>query len=265
MSDELDLSEYVDGLPAPEIVEHKSGRVTVKGEEIPEGVTPVVDDSVEEPSKKSEPEEVPATTEEEKPVLSAFEQEFYKRGLDKQFKGGPNEMLDRVPEMNKYITRLERERALAREATPQAEPFKPPSNEEFYEKPQEAITKMIDQVVGQKLSSFDQKLQEFEYKAFVASRLDFNELEPTMMEQLEANPALKLLGMNAVPVIYQMAKAQQLAKLVEQQKAVPPSPDKKVATATTGKKTSTPPTDSPAYWQGKSLKEIEDEVGFSSR
>jgi hypothetical protein len=242
------------------------GSVSPKGDEVPPDVKPREDDVIDD-SKTVPPQKEDTADGTEEPELSKYEQlekEFTERGLDKQFKKGIAEMFDRVPEMNRHITRLEQEAAERRrqEATPVAEPMKPPSAEEFYEHPAEAVKRMIQA----EMQGINTRLTKAEMETFVNSKPDFKDLEPMMTAELNANPGLQALGINALPILYKMAKAEQLSRLAEQPKKEPtPGPNKELAKSTTGKKTSTPPTDSLEYWANKSLKDIEREIGFSGR
>jgi len=258
------FDDLIDGTPEKDVDISADGRVTVKGEEIPDGNRSVEEDVIDDSKTTPPQDEAPEGTESEQDEPSPFDEfmdKFREYGLEGQFKGGPEEMLRRVPEMNRYITQLEQERAQWRkQQTTQQESAEVPFPEDFYERPAEVIKKMIQN----EMADVNKELQTMKYQAFVSSRPDFRELEPIMQEQLDANPGLQALGVDAVPVLYQMAKAQQLAKLAEQTKKVPEAgPDKELATSTTGKKTKSPPQNSKEYWQGKSLKEIERELGFS--
>jgi hypothetical protein len=249
--EEIIDNSIIDGEPEPDTVTDSEGRVTAVDEEI-------VDTT--EPSKVEEPVEAPPDTEQER---SEHEKRFYEMGLDKQFKGGMDEMLRRIPDMNSYITSLEKERNEYRrqlEGTPKEEP-KAPSPDDFYNDPVTAINRIMDD----KMSTVNSQIADMRVQTFIASKPDYGEMEPLMLEQLQNNPGLRQLGIDAYPVLYQMAKATQLNKVADEaaKKAPVTVPDKSAAESTVGKKTTSPPTDSMEYWRNKSLKDIENEAGFS--
>ena len=119
---EQDINDLMDdGDPKPE--PESDTKTSPKGEEIPSDITPppeFKEDEIlekDEPSKTDEPaEQVPEGTE-DKVELSETEKRFIELGLDKQFKGGLSEAIQRLPDMNKYITALENERNALRSQT----------------------------------------------------------------------------------------------------------------------------------------------------
>lgn len=253
----------IDGEPAPETEQKPDGRVTVKGEEVPDDVTEVDEKIVDETksSKPGEPEGVTPETEEPKP-LSPEEARFRELGLGKQYPGGIKQMIESQPRTNKYIAEIEAERKRYREEMANREPeaqIEPPSRDDFFDDPMGTINRVMDS----KLDGVNEQFDNIRVEAFINSKQDYKQLEPMMIQQLEQNPALKTLGANAVPVLYQMAKATQLSQAQSTQE-VQPNPEAKAnAETSTGKKATPPDKSSRAYWQGKSLKEMEEELGYS--
>lgn len=264
---EEDYSQFIDGEPEPEIEIKPDGEVTAKGEEIPKGLAPDTQTEElvqeEESSKPDDPDGdepgAPERTDDES-ALNPVEQRFIELGLDKQFKGGLQEAIERLPDMNKYITSLEHERKVLREQTanPKEEPNKAPSQDDFYDDPVTAINGLLDS----RFQEVNRKFDEMAVQSFVASKADYHDLEPVMMKQLEQNPGLSALGVNAIPILYQMAKGTQLAQVAAKAPTAN-APNKASAETSVSKRATTPSKDSPDYWQGKSLKEIEQELGFA--
>lgn len=242
-------------------------KVSKAGEEIPEGFEPkIVDEEfmAEEPPKVTEPVVEPTPPDTGKPPeLSPLEQAFIDKGLDKQF-GSIEEMMERVPVMNRHIDDLSVERkklrALQEEATPEPEPEKLPSSDEFYADPISAINKMMDSREG----ATNKRLNDMEADTFISSKADYEDMEPLMEEALRDNPWMAAGGTKALKALYQMAKGRQLSKLAGQP-APAPAPKKASAESSVGKKS--PPVDKndPSYWVDKTPKEIEDELGVTPR
>jgi len=249
--------------------------VSPKGELIPDDVEPKKDDSIDEGNetpKTDEPDDsqVPEGTGEQTPALSPLEQKFYDLGLDKQFKGGLAEAIERLPNMNKYITDLEAQRnALQAQATRTPEPAKPepqgPSNEDWETDPIGTMRRFVDSKLKTVDETVNRTVAQVKLDNFVASKPDFNDLRPLMAEKLQDNPQLGQLGTEAVPILYNLAKADQMAKATPPPPATPPAPppDKASAQTSTGKKESTPSKDDPNYWLDKSEKDIEKECGYA--
>jgi len=255
----------------PEVEIASDGRVTLSGEEIPDDVKVVEDNVVEEePVSKSDEPEIPeepapeATETEEEKKVSAFEERFYAdERLVKRF-GTPEAMLERIPETDKYISRLEEERNYFRDrATPKEEPkHEAPSEEDFNNDP----FKAIDRLIESRTAPLKQELYAVKYQNFVNSKPDFKAMEPLMEKVINDNPGLKRLGLDALDIAYKVAKAEQFseAKPAAPQPAPTPKPDKTHAEAGSGKKKAVQvDKNSLDYWRGKTQKEIEEEVGFA--
>ncbi len=101
-----------------------------------------------------------------------------------------------------------------------------------------------------------------EAEAFVNSKPDYAEMEPLMEQALQENPGLRSLGIKALKPLYEMAKGKQLSKI---QAAPAPVPNRASATASVGKKAAPIDKTDPSYWYGKTTKEIEAELGVSSK
>jgi hypothetical protein len=256
-----------------EVAVDSEGKVTLQGEEIPADVTldesPVVDETppkTEETTSESEKSEQESRTEGtgDEVVLTEVEKAFADDESLVKRHGTLKQMVVDQGKTDKYVTDLEAERNYYRDmATPN--PVKPevksPSFEDFNEDPMGTIDKLIQsRMVGQ-----DKKIQKIEYNNFVQSKSDFTDVEPFMDEQLKQNPNLAMLGYDALPILYKMAKADQIAraKATQPQPVPVPKPDKTHAETSAGKKKAVLSTDDPRYWHGKSQKEIEDEVGFA--
>lgn len=275
MSKKLDeYDDIMDGGQEPDETPSDTD-VSPKGELIPDDVEPKKDDSIDEGNetpKTDEPDDsqVPEGTGEQTPALSPLEQKFVDLGLDKQFKGGLAEAIERLPNMNKYITDLEAQRnALQAQATRTPEPAKPesqgPSDEDWENDPIGTMRRFADSTLKTVGETVNQTVAQVKLDNFIASKPDFNDLRPLMTEKLQENPQLGQLGTEAIPVLYQMAKAVQLANAIPPPPATSPAPapDKASARTSTGKKESTPSKNDPNYWHTKTEKEIEQEFGYA--
>lgn len=252
---------------SPDVTIDSKGKVTLLGEEIPEDVkvddSPVVEETppkTEEPVPDAEP--APDGTGDEV-VLTDAEKAFAANpNLVKRF-GSVEQMIERQGETDKYLTDLERQRNYHRDqATPKEEPkVEAPSFEDFNEDPVGTIGRIVqDQLVG-----VNKRLSDGEYNAFKQSKSDFADMDPLMQEQLNQNPELQSLGYRALPILYKMAKADQIAraKAAQPVPAAVPKPDKTHAETSTGKKEPVLPKDTLEYYKNMSLKEIEAEVGHA--
>jgi hypothetical protein len=266
MPDLENYDDILDGEPQPDEVQSDT-RVSPLGDEIDESVKSVkeeiVEEEVEKPSKTEEPKEPPEDTEEEPSEQHPLEKQFYEAGLDKQFKGGLEELLRRVPDMNKYITALEAERKTLRDqmATREPEPRQAPSADDLYNDPSGVISKIVDEKIG----AVNEKLAEMEVKSFVNSKPDFDEMQPLMREQLEKNPGLGALGYGAVPVLYQMAKATQLEKVAADaaKKASQPVVNKESAETSVSKKAVPIDENSMESYKDMSIEEMRRKFGYT--
>lgn len=239
-------------------------KTSLAGEEIPEALEmegPEIEDGLlsdEEPPTPSEPEKAPAEAGE--PELSPLEQEFKDKGLDKQFTS-IEDMMNRVPEMNKYINDLGVKNKelgkLQEQAPPATEPEKAPSADEFYNDPLGTIKKIVEK--GQE--GYYRRLDDMEVNSFIKSKSDYKDMEPLMEEALSDNPGMQALGIKALEPLYLMAKAKQLSK-VAVNPPTKPAPNKTSAETSVGKK-SAPVVKDKAYWNTRSLKQMEEEQGVS--
>ena len=261
MTEENKFGGIVEGEEAPELVV-SGGTASLRGEEVPDDVLPEPEtDNIvnEDPPPAEEPQEEAQPSTGGEAELSPFEKEFYEKGLDRQFPGGPSEMLQRVPEMNKYINDLTVERKKLKELQerpPAPEPSQAPSPDDFYNDP----IGTLDKVVESRTSAFNRRFDEMEAKAFVNSKSDYSDMEPLMEMQLQQNPGLQSLGISALPILYKMAKSEQLSKVTAQ--PVPArTPNKSSAETSVGKKSPPVNKSDPSYWIGKTPKEMEEELG----
>jgi len=246
-------------------------KVSLAGEEIPEELevekATIEDDLLAEESipTPSEPKTEPQETGVE---LTPIEQEFIKRGLDKQFKS-VEDMMSRVPEMNKYINDLsvnnKRLQALEKQAPPKREPEPMPSSDEFFNSPVEIIEKMIARKqndVIEKQNEMSARFDKMEKDAFIASKADFKELVPLIEEVLAENEwLLDVGGVKAIKAVYQMAKAEQLSRVPTPVRTVP---NKASAETSVGKK-STPIVKDKSYYNNLTPKQIEEELGVTPK
>ncbi len=242
-------------------------KTSLAGEEIPHDLEVAeIDENLleKEPPTPSEPtpekEEAPAEAGE--PELSPVDQMFKDKGLDKQFKD-VDDMMNRVPEMNRYINNLgvknkELSKLQEQAPPPTVEPEKAPSADDFYNDPVSVIQKIVDKGRHEDSQRFD----EMEMNTFVNSKADYKEIEPLMEEALLDNPGMKLLGVKALEPLYQMAKAKQLSKIPAPLPA--PAPNKTSAETSVGKKTA-PIVKDKAYYDERSLKQLEEELGVTEQ
>ncbi len=227
----------------------------IEGGEIEEGLL-----GEDETPTPSEPEKAPAEAGE--PPLSPIEQAFKDKGLDKQFKD-VEDMMNRVPEMNRYINDLGVKNKelgkLQEQAPPVTEPEKAPSADDFYNDPVSVIQKMVDK----RQDEYNQRFDDMEMDAFKSSKSDYRDMEPLMEEALLDNPGMRALGVKALEPLYLMAKAKQLSKMAVNP-PTKPAPNKASAETSVGKK-SVPVDKDKAYYEGRSLKQLEDELGVTSQ
>ena len=261
MADEREAKaeDLLDGSDTQNI--ESDSKTSLSGEEIPEAFevkgADIEEGLVAEDEPISEPEpQAPA-----EPDLNPMEKMFQEKGLDKQF-SSVEDMMSRVPEMNKYINDLgvknkELEK-LKEQAPPAVEPVKAPSADDFYNDPVTVIKDMVDK----RQDEFNQRFDAMEANAFINSKSDYASMEPLMEAQLQENPGLQTLGIKALPILYQMAKGKQLSSV---QAAPAPVPNKASATASVGKKAAPIDKTDPSYWHGKTTKEIEAELGMSAQ
>lgn len=239
-------------------------KTSLVGEEIPETI-----ESEQREIEEGLLDDVPTPSEPETPVpakegikeeLSPLEQEFVKRGLDKQF-GTLEGMMDRVPALNKHVNDLSVERKelmRLKEQAPRPEPVKAPSSDDFFDEPIPVIQGLIDR----RYEEFNQRFDAMEANSFINSKSDYSDMEPLMEEALASNPGMRTLGIKALEPLYLMAKAKQLSSVPAP--ATQPAPKKTSAETSVGKKS--PPVEKDAkYWQGKSLEEMEKELGVAQQ
>ncbi len=242
----------------PEIVEHEDGTVSIKGQE-PEKP------EVTEP-QPTEPETPVVEETSAEPEPHPYDKAFIERGLNKQFPGGVTEVITRIPDMNKYITTLEQANAAYRRqygdiAQPKREEPPPPTADDFMVDPVNAVTRIFEN----KWSQVQERLDNMEVKAFRDTHKDYNDLLPVMNEKLAENPRLAMLGIEAIPVLYTMAKAEKLSQAAQttQPKAPAVTPDKARAVSSAGGKKTVTPARSVEDWMNMSTKDIEKEIGFA--
>ena len=257
MSKKIDVEEFME-TEAPE-----SGS-TVAGEAVAaEGTTDLNDVMDNDDSKIEEPEKV---IEETEPVVAepTIDDRFNALGLNKQFKGGPTEAIEKLPEMNKYITQLEAERnALKAKLTPERREPEPLTGEDLYNDPENALNR----VLTPKIQELNDRIEDMRVESFRSSKKDFDDMTPLMIKELEANPEIGQLGkVNAMKILYKMAKQTQL----ERSGTVNPPvqarpPDKTSAESLSGKRSSGPVVKDQAYWLSLTPEEREKELGVIPR
>jgi hypothetical protein len=240
-------------------------RVALTGETIDSDVVDMPVNIIEEiPAKNEEPERVIQKTA-VTPEMSPVEKRFLELGLDKQFKGGLSEAIERIPDMNRYINDLTHERKALKElreqqVTPQAKPAEAPSADDFYNDPINVLSKVVDS----RLESVNRQFEEMRAESFINSKSDFHAMEPLMEGLLQQNPGLKQLGVQALPILYQMAKGSQLSQVAaEASRKATPSPRKSSAETGVGARVTKPDINDLSYWRGKTRKEMEEEIGFA--
>jgi hypothetical protein len=261
-TDITDYSDLVDDGKDEKVVE-SDDRTSPAGEIIPDDSKTIKDEIIEpaQPVKVEEPEKVieDTTGTPENP----YDTRFKELGLDTQFKGGVEEMFSKQPATNKYISDLERERNYYRDEAnraPEAKPEVSLTGEDFDNDPMA----VVNQIVDSKITHVNTQLANMEAKQFINSKSDYTKLEPLMMAEARENPALAAMGVAAIPILYKMAKATELSQAKAATTVPPPvtQEQKDNATTTTGRKEVTPNKNDPRYWQGKTVKEMEDEIGM---
>ena len=261
-----DFLDPFDG--APEItVDEEKGTVAIKGETAqPSQETPA--ETLETPAPEPEPSKPEGT--EETVELNPIEKAFIERGLDKQFKGGLEEAIERIPDMNKYITTLEQQNALLRRIAeqPQAkapEPTPEPQFEpdKFFENPYPALDGRY--VRQDDVAAIRQELEAMKAQTFMQSKPDFQKMAPAMTEILAEHPNIqKLPTVEALSLLYDAAKARQIPAMVAEasKKSSATTGDKQRAETdvkgTLTKKTTTRTLDD---WVNMKPEEIEKEIG----
>ena len=228
--DENSFDDMIEG-ETPELDVKPDGTVAIEEEQLE---TPDISQFVEEePSKIEEPETVIPET--EVAHVSPFEQKFNELGLSRQFPGGIDEMLSKIPDMNRYITSLEGERNALRDRQAPEQPNPEPTTEDIFDDPRN----YIKQAVAGEMETVNNKLADYEYKSFVASKPDFAQMEPLMEEQLRNNPGLRTLRLDAMPILYRMAKSEQVLNAPPPAPAPAPTVNKDSAQISASKKVET--------------------------
>jgi len=256
----------------PEVVIESDDKVSPQGEKIPDNVIPDESPVVDETPPKTDETTLKTDESEQGSRIGGTGDEVQLTETEKAFAddenlvkryGSLSEMINQQGRTDKYIGKLEEERNYFRsQATSKEEPkVEAPSIEDFTDDPMNAVEKLVDN----RMVGVNAKLQKMEYDNFVQSKADFADVELLMDEQLRQNPELKMLGYGALPILYKMAKADQIsrAKATQPQPAPVPKPDKTHAETSAGKKIAVLSKDDPRYWHDKTNKEIEDEVGFA--
>lgn len=210
----------------PEIeVNEETGEVKLVGE------APQPQEPAQEPETPKT--DVPPEPAQEPTPYDKLVAKFQELGLDRQFKGGIDEALDRLPNMNKYITDLEKERNQYRDhiLSKQEPPVEAPEPD-FYDDPKSAI----DARLAQERTAWTTEIENMKIQNFRDGHKDYDELMPTMLEVGREYPGLiNLKPSEAVRLIYSLAKAKTIPKVVEQVRAQP-DPSKAVSTTDTKKK-----------------------------
>lgn len=162
-------------------------------------------------------EPAPDTSEE---TPNPYDQKFQDKGLNQQFQN-VGDMLDRVPYLNQYTTRVSQENA---DLKRQIEEFQktPPvdrsitADDAFFADP----TKQLDnrylttdaaQKIVQQMQTQEAKMMQMQVDAFKAQHDDFEQLRPLMLEIGQADPGYYQLN-NPIGVLYEEAKRVSVAR-----------------------------------------------------
>jgi hypothetical protein len=86
-----------------------------------------------------------------------------------------------------------------------------------------------------------------------------------MENQLELNPDLSILGIKAVPILYNLAKAEEYSNKPKSTTPQPSVVPNKVRAETSPGKAKSAPLDknNPEYWRNKTPDEIRAEIGYA--
>ena len=182
----------------------------------------IIDAPLEEGATPEETTKVEDTVE-----LTPEEKLFAEKGLDKQYPGGIQDLIERAPDTNKYLSDLEKERNHYRDQL-KLQGQEPPAEAEFnYEDPKASIEAMI----GKRDPVSQQEFEDFKVQNFIKSKGDdFSRLHPKMEQKLRELPGLaKLPPGEAVEVLFGIAKAEEMRQAIEKAQGDSPPPDKDLA------------------------------------
>ena len=200
------------------------------------------EEELETPLEEQPEGEVP----QEQPQVDPVTARFKELGLDRQFPGGVDDMLNRMPYMNKWQTQLSQENAdlkkklEERQRTEQQQQYDP---ETFYQDPdsylgQKYATKEEIAAMQNQMRSYQDQAFADRYNRFADSHTDFRQLEPVMQQILLDDPGYNNLR-DPLSSLYNEAKRRtahyaQAAVQATQEKVSAETSKEKVRASTEG-------------------------------
>ena len=249
MAEEQINDPISDGDDYPEIEVNDDGSVDVIGDYQPDPET--------EPETEPIPEGDTPEPEDEPDEPHPYQKTFDDLELSKYGYKDVSDLLNRVPDLMRWGN--ENARRIA-EIERRQEEVEPPSADEFYDNPIEAIQRATDQ----RFREIDNKFQMMEVQTFINSKPDFAQMEPLMVQEVSKYPGIRNLPMReAYELLYNSVKARQIPDIVKDtsQKAKAKPVDSTQAKTTVGKPDKGSPIKTMADWVNMSTADIEKEIG----
>ena len=273
------LGEEIDLEAAEQDVEKLANTLQEKSEETKTEESVATGDE-EKTTQEQEAETKEETSEEstEESELDRLNREFTESGQG-NYHSGISDMIAKASDKDKYIAQLQADLAAQRvTAQPKQpittiEPFKLTADD-LVENPQEAIEKIVNQQVDEKLKSGDyvtraesaQQQDENSAMEFKNSNADFAKLEPAMRKIAADVPGIQYMPLSqSVRLLHRLAKAE---AVVPENKVKPADVNKKERASTSGGTSSagTKPTGkgrTREQYEEMTEDQIEKDIGFS--
>ena len=173
----------------------------------------------EQPPESGTPAET-VDTPPEQVDLTAQEKRFIELGLDKQFPGGIEQLIENMPKFNATFTQaLQKQQP---QQVVQQTPTNPQqvTDESYQEDPLSGVKTLLAQQEQVRLQGEQAQLtrmDQIEYDTFMAGKGDGTQMLPFMVQASNNNPALQSLPVrDYMPILYDIAKASQIPTAVAQ-------------------------------------------------
>jgi hypothetical protein len=172
----------------------------------------------EQPPESGTPTEAVDTPTEEV-ELTAQEKRFVELGLDKQFPGGIDQLIENMPKYNAAFTQTLQKRSQPEQQQVETKP-PPVTDESFQEDPLTGVKTLLaqhGQTLAQQQQAQQQRMDQIEYDSFMASKVDSPQMLQSMIDISNNTPSLQTLPVREyMPILYGLAKAAQIPTAVAQ-------------------------------------------------